>query len=87
MTWLKSYAVNVMITQKSHQNLANIFKISIPQEVRNTYFKGAFCWLKILVIQFEMKQYGCFVGIKRNVTVRNGRSGSSNGHVKAQSFE
>ena len=40
---------NVMITQKSHQNLANIFKISISQEIRNTYFKGAFCWLKILI--------------------------------------
>ena len=65
MTWLKPYAVNVMITQKSHQNLANIFKISISQEVRNTYFKGAFCWLKILIHMFEMKQYGCFVGIKQ----------------------
>ena len=46
--------------RKSHQNLVQVFKIGISQRNRNTYFKGAFCWLKILMILLEAKKIGRF---------------------------
>ena len=33
-----------------------MFKIGISQRDRNTYFKGAICWLEILIILLEAKR-------------------------------